>query len=143
QVSNDVFTDSVTEIFLFRIAAHVREWQHANRHPLSRGFALRGWSSRRRRGLGAPSRLCLPQFLWQIRITRSVCVKVENVNLDAVLHFHLAQIMQIWSPTPILLKVLRHTLREQDVPAVATIHDPLRNVNADSRSVSAIIQVRD
>src|SRR5438094_7678255 len=44
---------------------------------------------------------------------------------------------------PYLLKVLRHTLREQDVPAVATIHDPLRDVNADSRSVSAIIEVRD
>src|SRR5207247_1704480 len=86
---------------------------------------------------------CLPQFLRQIRVARSVCVKVKNVNLDAVLHFHLAEIMQMWSPTPILLKVLRHTLREQDVPAVATIHDPLRNVNADSRSVSAIIQVRD
>src|SRR5437763_16992890 len=51
--------------------------------------------------------------------------------------------MKIWSPTPVLLKILRHTLREQDVSAVATIHNPLRDVDADSRGVGAIIQVRN
>src|SRR5437764_1009963 len=130
-------------MFLFRIAAHVCKWQDANRHPLSRGFALLGWSRLRRCRIGAASRLYLAQLLRQIRITRSVCVKVKNVNLASVLHFHLAEIMQIWSPTPVLLKILRHTLREQDMSAVATIHDPLRDIDANSRRIGAIIQVRD
>src|SRR5207302_9659081 len=50
---------------------------------------------------------------------------------------------QMWPPWPVLLHSLRRTLREQDVSAVGTIHHPLRDVDADSRSVSAIIEVRD
>src|SRR5438876_5676907 len=46
QVSDDVLGDAVTEIFLFRVAAHIVEWKHGNRwsfqlFPLCRHCVLR------------------------------------------------------------------------------------------------------
>ena len=46
QIGDDVLGDSVTEIFLLQIAAHVREWEDHNRGPV-----------RERRGDGGRTRL--------------------------------------------------------------------------------------
>ena len=47
QIGDDVFADSITEIFLLGIATHVRERQHADGWPLClRGFGCRRHSRR-------------------------------------------------------------------------------------------------
>jgi hypothetical protein len=37
QISNDVFGDAVTEVFLLRVAAHVDEWKNSYRRPFLPG----------------------------------------------------------------------------------------------------------
>ena len=38
QTRDDVFGNTVGEVFLLGVAAHVREWQHGNRRPRTRKF---------------------------------------------------------------------------------------------------------
>src|SRR5437868_4240385 len=45
-------------------------------------------------------------------------------------HFDVSQIVQMPFPMTVLFQVFGHVFRNQDVPGVATIHDPLGNVNA-------------
>jgi hypothetical protein len=46
-----------------------------------------------------------------------------------VFHFNLAKIIQMGSPISVLLEILSHTLREQNVSAIAAIHYSLGHVD--------------
>ena len=54
---------------------------------------------------------------------------------QSVLHFALAQIVQIRSPMLILREVVGHMFREQNVSGVAAIHHTLSNVDSCSGDV--------
>ena len=53
------------------------------------------------------------------------------MNPVAVFHFHLAQIMQRWPPTSVLLEIFSDSLRQQDMTGVAIIHHALGEINPD------------
>src|SRR5438132_13724188 len=47
EIRDDIFADAIAEIFLLRIATHIRERQHADGWPLClRRFICRWWSAR-------------------------------------------------------------------------------------------------
>ena len=56
---------------------------------------------------------------------------------DAVFHLAVAEISQPRRPLPVLDQIIRHMLREKNVPGVAAIHHPLRHVDPGAGDVVA------
>ena len=65
------------------------------------------------------------------------------MNAIAVFHFHLAQVTQMRAPSSVLLQILRDSFRKQDMTGITTIHQSLRDVDADSSRVDATVNVHD
>jgi hypothetical protein len=63
------------------------------------------------------------------------------VHAHIVLHFALAQIVQMGAPLTILLKIVSHMLGEKDVSGVSAIHHSLRQVDSGARYIGAIIHI--
>src|SRR6266480_6622707 len=83
------------------------------------------------------------ELLWQSRIAYSIRVKIDDVDLAALLHFALAKIVQIRSPLAILLQIIGDVLGEQNVSGIAAIHHPLGNVDSGARNVRSLGHIRD
>src|SRR6266480_4378585 len=49
--------------------------------------------------------------------------------------------MQVRLPLPVVLQVFRNALREKNVPRIAAIHHPLRDVNSSSSNIGSIVNV--
>ena len=75
----------------------------------------------------------------QPRIAKFVRVEVGDVHTHTVFYLECAKLMQIWSPPRILFQIICHMLRKQDVPGIATVHHPLRHVDASASKVSLLI----
>ena len=56
---------------------------------------------------------------------------------DAVLDLAFTQVAQTRRPLPVMHQIIRHVLREENVPGVAAIHHPLRHVDAGPGDVGA------
>ncbi len=56
---------------------------------------------------------------------------------DAVLDLAITQVAQTRRPLPGMHQIIRHVLREENVPGVAAIHHPLRHVDAGPGDVGA------
>src|ERR1051325_2860380 len=65
------------------------------------------------------------------------------MNAFAVLHFHFAQIMQMRSPSSVLLQIFGHSLGQQDVTGVPAIHQTLGDIDTDSGGVDATVNISD
>ena len=59
----------------------------------------------------------------------------------AVFDFALAQVMQVRLPLPVVLQVFRNALGEKNVPRIAAIHHPLRDVDSSSSNIGSIVNV--
>jgi hypothetical protein len=55
----------------------------------------------------------------------------------------LTDFMEIWSPLRIRGKIVSDTLGEQNVTRIATIHDPLREINSGAGKICPLIYVRN
>jgi hypothetical protein len=55
------------------------------------------------------------------RVAGFLSVKIENVHGHAVFHFHLAEIVELRLPIPLLLQIFGDPLRQQDVSGIAAI----------------------
>ena len=134
QIGDDVFADAIAEIFLFRIAAHIRERQHTDGRPLGlRRFICRWWSAR------AVVRLRVANLSGQIGIASLVGIEIEDVNAFAVFRFHFAKVMEMRTPAAVLLQIFGNSLRKQDVAGIAAIHDTLGHVDPHSSRIDSII----
>jgi hypothetical protein len=96
---------------------------------------------RARRFRGLERRFRLAQLLRQCGISKVLTAEIEKVNAHAVLHFTLAEIAQARCPLPILRKIVGNTLREEDVPGIAAIHHPLRDVDSSAGDVATTAHV--
>src|SRR5262245_1909600 len=85
-----------------------------------------------------PDRL---QFARHSRIPNLVRVKVGNAYRHPVFYLEGADVMQERSPALELFEILSHTPGEKDVTGVATIHYPLRHVDAGPSHVGAFVHV--
>jgi hypothetical protein len=65
------------------------------------------------------------------------------VEADSVLHFNLAQIVQLRLPLPIVRKIVCHPLRKKDVTPITAIHDSLGDVDAGACNIGLFVQVSD
>ena len=60
-----------------------------------------------------------------------------------VLHFAVAQVVQVFAPLAILLQIVGDTFREQNVAGVATVHDSLRHVDAGAGDIRPLADIDD
>ena len=79
----------------------------------------------------------------QLRIADFVGVEIHHADAHAVLHFAFAEIVQMRPPLRVLFQVFGHMLGEQNVSGIATIHHPLRDVDARAGDVGLLVQVSD
>src|SRR4029450_10044041 len=60
-----------------------------------------------------------------------------------MLHFTLAQIVQVRLPVPVLGQIFRYVPGQKDMPAIAAIHHPLRDIYSRSCKVRLVINIGD
>src|SRR6202011_2712483 len=90
-------------------------------------------------GASGPARL--PEFCGQRRVAPFIRVEVNQGDNFAVLHFALAQVVQVGPPMAILGEIFRHAFREKNMSGVAAIHDALGDVDAGPGDVRPLIYV--
>ncbi len=95
----------------------------------NRGRLLRSFSS-----------LELLRDLWVAKI---IFVEVEEVQAQAVFHLTLAEIVQVRLPVPVLGQIFRHMPRQKNMPGIAAIEHPLRDIDSRSCKVRFVIHIGD
>jgi hypothetical protein len=95
----------------------------------NRGRLLRSFSS-----------LELLRDLW---IAKIIFVDVKEVQAQAVLHLALAQIVQVRLPVPVLGQIFRHMPRQKNMPGIAAIEHPLRDIDSRSYKVRFVVNIGD
>ena len=58
-------------------------------------------------------------------------------------HLHIAQLVQVRLPLTVLSEVVGHSSGKKNVAGVATIHHPLREIDAGSGHVRPIVHITD
>ena len=76
-------------------------------------------------------------------IAEIVFVEINQVQPEPVLHFTLAEIMQIRLPVPVLGQIFRYMPGQKNMPGIAAIHDALCHVDPRSRDVRLVINIGD
>ena len=90
----------------------------------------------------APS-FAAAQFFGHSRIPEIVLIKINDVETEAVLHLAFAQVMQRRLPVGVLREVVGDVFREQDVAGVASVHNPLSDIDSRSGEIRPIVYVRN
>src|SRR5689334_6733702 len=83
------------------------------------------------------------ELLGQLRVARSISIKVNDSQTNTMLHFAFAQLMYISAPPPIMLQSIRHMLAQQNVSGITAIHDSLGDVDPGPGDIRLRIQIRD
>jgi hypothetical protein len=78
--------------------------------------------------------------LWVAKI---IFVDVKEVQAQAVLHLTLAQIMQVRLPVPVLGQIFRHMPGQKNMPGIAAIQYPLRDIDSRSCKVRFVVHIGD
>src|SRR6266566_6423586 len=84
-----------------------------------------------------------PEFLGNLWIAEIVFVEVNNVQPQTVLHLTLAQIVQVWLPVAVLGQIFRHMPGQKNMPGIAAIEHPLRDIYSGSCKVCFVVYIGD
>ena len=60
---------------------------------------------------------------------------------ETVLNLAFTQVVQMRPPVTVLPQIIRNMLGEKNVPGIAAIHDPLRDVDSCSRNVGPVVHI--
>ena len=85
----------------------------------------------------------MPKFLRDFGITEFLGVEVYYRNTRTVFHFNLTEVVQMPVPMAVLVKVFGDVLRKEDVTGIATIHHPLRRVDAGAGNIRPSAYIYD
>jgi len=81
------------------------------------------------------------EFLRNLWIAEIIFVEVKEVQAQAVLHFALAQIVQVRLPMPVFGEVVGHMPGQKNVPRIAAIHYALRDIDSRSRYIRFVVNI--
>jgi hypothetical protein len=76
-----------------------------------------------------------------LRIAEAILIKVKQVQAQPILHFALAQVVQVRPPVAIFGQILGHVLRQKNVPGITAIHHSLRYIDSRSGDVCPVIDI--
>ena len=71
-----------------------------------------------------------PEFLGDLRIAETILVEVKQMQPQPVLHFALAQIVQVRLPVSILGQIFRHVRGQKNMAGIAAIQHSLGNIDS-------------
>jgi len=83
------------------------------------------------------------EFLRDLWIAEIIFVEINNVQPQTVLHLTLAQIVQVRLPVPVLGQILRHVPGQKNMPRIAAIQHPLRDIYSRSCKVRFVVNIGD
>ena len=83
------------------------------------------------------------EFLRDLWIAKILFVEVKQVQMQAVFHLALAQIVQVRLPVPVVRQIFRYMPRQKNMPCVATIQHPLGDVDPSSSNVCFVVHIGD
>ena len=83
------------------------------------------------------------EFLRDLGIAEVVFIEVKEVQAQAVLHFALAQIVQVRLPVPVLGEVVCHMPGQKNMSRIAAIQHPLGDIYSRSCKVCFIVYIPD
>src|SRR5437867_10244893 len=83
------------------------------------------------------------EFLRKISIAEIVFVEINQVQPQPVLHLTLAEIVQERLPLPVLRQILRHMPRQKNMPGIAAIQHPLRDIDSGPCNVWLVVHIGD
>src|SRR4029453_14718470 len=86
---------------------------------------------------------CSLEFFRNLWIAEIVFVEINNVQPQTVLHLPLAQIVQVRLPVPVLSQILRHVPGQKNMPGIAAIQHPLRDIYSRSCKVRFVVHIGD
>ena len=81
------------------------------------------------------------KFLWDLRVPDSIIVEIDDADAHTVFHFIFTEIVQLRTPLRIVFQIFRDMFGEKNVPGIAAIHHPLRDVDARARDVGLFVEV--
>ena len=84
-----------------------------------------------------------PEFLRDLWIAETIFVEAKQVQVQPVLHFTLTQIVQARLPVSILGQIFRHVCGQKNMPCIATIQHPLRDIDSRSCKVRFVVNIGD
>ena len=76
-------------------------------------------------------------------IAEIVFAEINQVQPQPVLHFTLAEIVQVRLPVPVFGQIFRYMPGQKNMPGIAAIHDALRHVDPRSGDVRLVINIGD
>ena len=77
----------------------------------------------------------------QFRITEFLSVEIGDRDLHSMFHLNFTKLVQIRSPFTVLRQIIGYSFGKQNVAGIATIHHPLRQVDARPSYVGSIIDI--
>ena len=83
------------------------------------------------------------ELLRDLGIAEVIFVEVKEVQPQTVLHLTLAQIVQVRLPVPVLGQILRHVPGQKNMPGIAAIQHPLRDIYSRSCKVCFVVDIGD
>src|SRR5437773_3001535 len=81
------------------------------------------------------------ELLWQLRVAHFVRIEVRDRDTHSVFYFACPKVVQERSPLFVLFEILGDMLRKKNVPGVAAIHHPLRDIDSGPGKIRTIIHV--
>src|SRR6266478_760094 len=76
-------------------------------------------------------------------VAEIVFVEINQVQPQPVLHLTLAEIVQVRLPVPVLGQIFRHMPRQKNMPSIAAIQYPLRDIDSRSYKVRFVVHIGD
>jgi hypothetical protein len=83
------------------------------------------------------------ESLRDLRIAKILFVEVKQVQVQAVLHLTLAQIVEVRLPVPVLGQIVRYMFGQKNMPGIAAIQNPLRDIYSRSCKVRFVVHIGD
>src|SRR4029453_17850575 len=104
-------------------------------------FASKCWSRTARGRLCGAFSLRLLELLRQLRISNFVIIEIDDQNDPTVFRFAFAQLMQVRSPSRVILEVFSNVFREKNVPSIATVHYSPGDVDTSPGHIHLLVQI--
>jgi len=81
------------------------------------------------------------EFVWDLWIAEIIFVEVKQVQVQAVLHLTLAQIVEVRLPVPVLGQIVRYMFGQNNMPGIAALQNPLRDVDSCPCHVCFLVNI--
>jgi hypothetical protein len=95
----------------------------------------------------ACGRLCgafslrLLELLRQLRISNFIIIEIDDRNNRTVFRFAFAQLMQVGSPSHVILEVFGNVFRQKNVPSIPAVHHSPGDVDTSSGHIHLLVQI--